>query len=107
MNFKSNKAFRIYYSKGLLQEYEIHAKKIENSTLFGFIELSEFVYPQKKNIIIEPGSDRIEKEFKDVKRTYIPIKDVIRIDEYELSSETEESHLKVIEFKKQEKKQGG
>ncbi|MBS0357896.1 MAG: DUF1820 family protein [Proteobacteria bacterium] len=61
--------------------YEIYARKILDSHLFGFLEVEEFVFGETTSLVVDPSEERLKVEFQDVKRTYIPSFSVIRIDE--------------------------
>jgi hypothetical protein len=63
--------------------YEMYAQKVCQSGLFGFIEVEEYIFGENSSIVIDPSEDRLKKEFNGVKRSYIPINSVIRIDEVE------------------------
>jgi hypothetical protein len=70
-----------YINNGKL--YEMFAKKVCQSSLFGFIEIEEYVFGETSNLVIDPSEDRLKREFAGVKRSYIPVHTVIRIDEVE------------------------
>jgi len=61
--------------------YEIYAKEVLQSDLYGFIEAKGFVFGEKSSVVIDPSEERLKNEFGDVNRTYIPMHSVIRIDE--------------------------
>lgn len=64
--------------------YEIRAKKVSQGTLFGFVQIDGIVHEeQEPNILMEPLAERMRTEFNGVERTYIPLHNVIRIDEVE------------------------
>lgn len=62
------------------QVYEIYAKKITSSELFGFIEAEDFIFNTKTTVVVDPAEERLKTEFNDVNRTFIPMHSVIRID---------------------------
>jgi hypothetical protein len=43
--------------------------------------VEEYIFNQNKQLVVDPSSEKLEKEFKNVKRSYIPINSVIRVDE--------------------------
>jgi hypothetical protein len=51
--------------------YEIYARKVSHGSLFGFIEVE----------VVDPAEEKIKAEFHEVKRTYLPMHSVLRIDE--------------------------
>lgn len=76
---KKESLFRITF---INQEtiYEIYAKKMYESDLFGFIEIEDFVFGET-SLVISPAEERLKIEFNDVKRTYVPMHAILRIDE--------------------------
>ncbi|MDI9818227.1 MULTISPECIES: DUF1820 family protein [unclassified Legionella] len=61
--------------------YEIYARKICESEIFGFLEVEEFVFGENTSLVVDPSEERLKVEFSSVKRTYIPMHSVFRIDE--------------------------
>jgi hypothetical protein len=49
--------------------------------MFGFIEVEELIFGEKSSVVVDPSEERIQTEFAGVKRTYLPLHSVIRIDE--------------------------
>ena len=63
--------------------YEVYARQIQQSSLFGFIEIEEFVFDEHSGVVIDPSEERLKDEFGKVKRSYIPMHAIVRIDEVE------------------------
>lgn len=63
--------------------YEIYARSVSHGGLFGFIEVEELVFGERSQLVIDPGEERIQNEFSGVKRTFIPVHAIVRIDEVE------------------------
>jgi len=61
--------------------YEIYARKVSHGSLFGFIEVEELVFGERSTVVVDPAEEKIKSEFQDVKRTYLPMHSVLRIDE--------------------------
>jgi hypothetical protein len=61
--------------------YEIYARKVGHGSIFGFIEVEELVFGERAGIVVDPTEERIKSEFEGVKRTYLPMHSVLRIDE--------------------------
>jgi hypothetical protein len=61
--------------------YEIYARKVSHGSLFGFIEVEELVFGERTTVVVDPAEEKIKAEFHDVKRTYLPMHSVLRIDE--------------------------
>jgi len=63
--------------------YELFAKQIYSSDLYGFIEIEEFVFGERSGLLVDPAEEKLKNEFQGVKRSYVPMHAVIRIDEVE------------------------
>ncbi|MEJ1961224.1 MAG: DUF1820 family protein [Gammaproteobacteria bacterium] len=61
--------------------YEIYARKVGHGGLFGFVEVEELVFGERSTVVLDPAEERIKSEFEGVKRTYLPLHSVLRIDE--------------------------
>src|ERR1700712_4965230 len=61
--------------------YEIYARKVGHGNLFGFIEVEELVFGERSTVVLDASEERVKTEFQDVKRTYLPLHSVLRIDE--------------------------
>ncbi|MBM4214490.1 MAG: DUF1820 family protein [Gammaproteobacteria bacterium] len=61
--------------------YEVYARKVSHGNLFGFIEIEELVFGERSSVVLDPGEERIKSEFEGVKRSYLPLHSVLRIDE--------------------------
>ena len=86
----------IFYNEGEI--YEIYARQIYQSDMYGFIELEEFIFGERTQVIVDPGEEKLKSEFSGVKRSYIPVQSIIRIDEVE-----KEGQVKVSEIKTNDK----
>ncbi|CAG0938961.1 hypothetical protein GPROT2_00474 [Gammaproteobacteria bacterium] len=63
--------------------YEIYARSVAQGGLFGFIEVEKLVFGERSTVVLDPAEERIKAEFAGVRRTYIPMHAVLRIDEVE------------------------
>jgi hypothetical protein len=61
--------------------YEVYAKSVSHGNLFGFIEVEELIFGARSSVVIDPSEERIQSEFAGVKRTYLPLHSILRIDE--------------------------
>jgi hypothetical protein len=61
--------------------YEIYAKEVLQSNLYGFIEVEEIVFGEHSSVVVDPNEEKLKSEFGNVVRTYIPMHNIIRIDE--------------------------
>lgn len=70
-----------FFNQGEL--YEVYARSVGQGGLFGFVEIEGLSFGDKAKVVIDPSVERLESEFEGVKRTYIPLHAVVRIDEVE------------------------
>jgi hypothetical protein len=63
--------------------YEVYARGVGQGGLFGFIEIEELVFGERSTVVLDPSEEKIKSEFKGVKRTYLPMHSIVRIDEVE------------------------
>ena len=63
------------------QVYEVYARSVSHGWLFGFIEVEELVFGERTSVVVDPSEEKIKSEFENVKRTYLPMHSIIRIDE--------------------------
>lgn len=78
----SNPVFRvIFQNQG--EVFEIYARQIFQSELWGFIEVEELLFGERSQLLVDPSEEKLKNTFEDVKRTYVPLASIIRIDEVE------------------------
>jgi hypothetical protein len=65
------------------QVYELYARQIFQSDLYGFIEIEDYVFGEKSSMIVDTAEEKLKTEFADVKRSFIPLHAIVRIDEVE------------------------
>ena len=61
--------------------YEVYARKVAHGSLLGFIEIDELVFGERGGVLLDPAEERIKTEFEGVKRSFLPLHSVLRIDE--------------------------
>jgi len=77
---KEEKIYRIsFYNQGNI--YELHAHSIQQGGLYAFVEIEGIIFGERSSVVVDPSEERLKSEFQGVKRTYIPLQSVIRIDE--------------------------
>ena len=69
----------VFMSQG--QVYEIYARSVGHGELFGFVEVEELVFGERTTVVVDPSEEKIKSEFENVRRTYLPMHSIIRIDE--------------------------
>ncbi len=65
------------------QVYEVYARRVGQGDLLGFIEVEDLVFGEKTRVVVDPTEERLQREFEGVKRCYLPMHAVIRVDEVE------------------------
>jgi hypothetical protein len=70
-----------FFNQG--QVYEVYAKQVSQGTMFGFVEIEQLIFGERSQVVVDPSEEKLKSEFQGVKRTYIPMHAVIRIDEVE------------------------
>ncbi|MDH2434507.1 DUF1820 family protein [Pokkaliibacter sp. MBI-7] len=61
--------------------YEVFARSVGQSDLWGFIEIESFIFGERSQMLVDPAEEKLKAEFGEVKRSYIPMHSIIRIDE--------------------------
>ena len=78
----SEPIYRItFFNQG--QVYEIYARHVFQSDLWGFIEVEEFMFGERSQMIVDPAEEKLKNEFAGIKRSFIPMQSIVRIDEVE------------------------
>ncbi|MDJ0698350.1 MAG: DUF1820 family protein [Woeseiaceae bacterium] len=78
----SKQLFKVaFMSQG--QVYEVYARHVGHGDLFGFVEVGELVFGERSSLVVDPSEEKIKSEFENVRRTYLPMHSIIRIDEVE------------------------
>ena len=75
------------------QVYEIYARQVSHGSLFGFIEIEELVFGERSGVVVDPSEEKIKSEFENVRRTYLPVHSIIRIDEVDKQGASKISKL--------------
>jgi hypothetical protein len=63
--------------------YELYAKKIGASDLYGFTVVSELQFGSQTGVLVDPSEERLREEFKSTKALHLPMHAVIRVEEVE------------------------
>lgn len=79
---KAKKTYKvIFYNNEDI--FEIYATHVYPSDMYGFVEVEELLFGEKSQLLVDPSEERLKTEFSGVKRTYIPMNAIVRIDEVE------------------------
>ncbi len=63
--------------------YEIYARGVSQGSLLGFVEVEELVFGERTKLIVDSTEEALRSELEGVRRLYLPIHSVLRIDEVE------------------------
>lgn len=69
----------IFFNQG--QIFEIFARQIYQSDLYGFIEIEEMLFGERSQMLVDPAEEKLKSQFEGVNRSYIPMHSIVRIDE--------------------------
>ena len=63
------------------QVFEVYAQQVRHGELFGFVEVEQLVFGERTTVVVDPSEEKIKSEFENVRRTFLPMHSIIRIDE--------------------------
>lgn len=79
--------------------FEVYAQQIFQSELWGFLEVEEFIFGNKSQLLVDPSEEKLKNIFDSVKRSYIPLTSIVRIDEVEKEGSAKVAQLKEVNIK--------
>jgi len=88
--------YKVIFQNGK-QVFEVFARQIYQSDMWGFIEVEEFVFGERSQILVDPGEEKLKNEFSGVRRSYIPMQAIIRIDEVDKEGSSKISSIAPVE----------
>ncbi len=71
----------LFHNQGRV--YELYAKSVSQSALFGFIEVEGLLFGERSQVVVDPSEEALRHEFEGAERTYIPVHAIVRIDAVE------------------------
>ena len=71
----------MFHQQGNL--YELYARSVSHGEMYGFLEIGEIIFGERSALLVDPAEEKLKAEFSGVKRTYVPIGFVVRVDEVE------------------------
>ena len=81
-NMAEKSIFRVvFHSQGNV--YELYAREVSQGAMYAFVEVGDIIFGERSKLVVDPSEEKLKSEFSEVKRTYIPLHAVIRIDEVE------------------------
>jgi hypothetical protein len=82
MGHADERVYRVtFFNQG--QVYEVYARRVTQGGFFGFVEVEELLFGERSKLVVDPGEERLRTEFEGVRRVFVPMHSVVRIDEVE------------------------
>ncbi|MCS4504363.1 hypothetical protein KBTX_03246 [wastewater metagenome] len=78
----------IFHNKGKV--YELYAHSVGDGGIMGFVQIEELIFGEHTQVVVDPSEEKLKSEFAGVKRSFIPMHSIIRVDEVE-----KEGHAKI------------
>jgi len=76
----SNKPlYKIVFASGA-KVYELYAKRVISSDLYGFVRVSELCFAVN-SVVLDPTEERMKEEFGNTDALHLPMHSVIRVEE--------------------------
>lgn len=63
--------------------YELYARGVASSGLWGFIEVSQLVFETTAGLVVDPTEEKMRQEFEHASVMHLPIQSVLRVEEVE------------------------
>ena len=76
MNKRENPIYKvIFLNQG--QVFEMYAKQIYQSDLWGFLEIEEFVFGERTQVVVDPSEEKLKAQFEGVLRSFVPMHAIV------------------------------
>lgn len=69
----------IFFNQGKV--YELFAKSVTSSGLWGFVEVADLVFETGEGLVVDPTEERMRQEFEGARVLHLPIQSVLRVEE--------------------------
>lgn len=63
------------------ERYELYVKEVSQGSIFGFVEIGDFVWDTHTSLVLDPSHEKLKSEFADIVHSFIPMHNILRIDE--------------------------
>ncbi|GHE39527.1 DUF1820 family protein [Vulcaniibacterium thermophilum] len=63
--------------------YELYARQVSSSGLWGFTEVRDLVFDVHDGIVVDPTEERLRDEFGQTQALHLPMQSIVRIEEVE------------------------
>ncbi len=61
--------------------YELYARRVVASSLWGFTEVGELVFDVNEGVVIDPTEERLRDEFAGTRVLHLPMQSIVRVEE--------------------------
>src|SRR3546814_9849259 len=62
---------------------DVCSSDLYQSDLWGFLEVEEFVFGERTQVVVDPSEEKLKAQFEGVVRSCVPMHSIVRIDEVE------------------------
>ncbi len=69
----------IFHNQGKI--YQLHARSVTQGAMYAFVEIEDIIFDAHTELVIDPTEEKLKDEFAGVKRTFVPLHSIVRIDE--------------------------
>ncbi len=63
--------------------YELYARHVGGSSLWGFTEVGELVFDVHEGLVVDPTEERLRDEFGNTRMLHLPMQSIVRVEEVE------------------------
>jgi hypothetical protein len=63
--------------------YELYARRVVASGLWGFTEIGELVFDVHEGVVVDPTEERLREEFAATRVLHLPMQSIVRVEEVE------------------------
>ena len=60
--------------------YELYARHIAGSSLWGFTEVGELVFDVHEGLVVDPTEERLRDEFGNTRKLHLPMQSIVRVE---------------------------
>ena len=61
--------------------YELYAKRVQPSDLYGFVQILELSFGASEGMLVDPVEEKLKEEFADTQCLHLPMQCIVRIEE--------------------------
>lgn len=63
------------------KSYQVHARHVASSHLWGFTEVGELTFAEAGSLVVDPTEERLREEFADTDVLHLPMQAIVRIEQ--------------------------